>query len=507
MSVIKNKYTHLSLIIFLFVVLVSIGIGDDSLWLDESESWMWATAIPISSLVEATGQSNHAPTYYATLHGWIKIGNDSDTWIRLLSLVFMALAIPLVYLLGVVIASHRVGMIVALLFITSPFIYEFAQEARPYSLLTLSATAVLLICAVAIRKYIIEKNAPTLIGLGWRKGQYKADLLWLGFLASMLVSITTHHTALVLLPIIGGIWFSLIIFSKHRWIHLINMCICSGVIAAIYSAFFLHGFLESFSNFKQGGVAFEHAIYMLLIIYGNGRIIWANLLFIIPLLFTIWKLYSTKQWAWLLFLLVASTAMFIIVIFIGQVHGSVFKWRTMIWVSIPCFVIIGYGLANIKPFIGNILLSAIIVTNITAVVLVNQSVKQPWEQIASEVNQRFHPGDAILACPAYNHKSFYRYWDGPTSDLWGYNSRSDEKTYRMPKVNANLEEYRKYPEGNVFTLDEFKDKYDSIWVVMSWHPECREMGEHVVDISFDRHIWILKKIVAYEGNLMVRKLE
>lgn len=497
----------LAIVMVLFVGLAAIGIGDDSLWLDESESWMWATVVPVGELVKATGQSNHAPTYYAALHGWIKLGNDSDAWIRALSLIFMTWSIPVVYLLGVVAASRRVGLIAAILFASSPLIYEFAQEARPYSLLTLSAGVVLLIFALGVKQYIIEGHPPTVIGVGWRSGRLKADLLWLGLLASLLIAITTHHTALALLPIVGGLWTALIAFNRRRRTHLINTAIFAATLCAIYGAFFLPGFMESWGNFRQGGVSLRHGVFMLFIIYGNGRIVAANFLFILPPLFALWKWHATRQWVWALFFLVCCLGLLAIVLFIGQVHGSVFKWRTFIWVAVPYCALIGFGLTSMRWWLTWTLLALIVAANIVGVVMVHQSAKQPWERIAQELHSRIQPGDAIVACPAYNHKSFYRYWQGPTTDLWGYNSRTNKTAYLMPNLSANLEERRRHPTGGTLTFAELVEHYPRVWALMSWHPECRELGEPVFDVSFNRYIWVTGRPSAFEGNLAIRKIE
>ena len=504
----------LLIIIALFISLASIGIGSDSLWLDESESWVWATSVSLEDLITVTGQSNHAPTYYAALHGWIKIFGDSDTSIRLLSLVFMVCTIPLVYLLGLVIKSHRLGLIAVLLFASSPFIYEFAQEARPYSLLTLSATATLLICAYGIKKHIIENRESALIGFSLRCEKRKANLLWFAFFISLLVAITTHHTALVLLPIIGGLWFVLIMSNEYRWKHLFNLCVFVAVLALVYCAFFLSGFLISLGNFHQGGVSLKQGLFMLLIVYGNGHVLLANFLIVIPPLIAIWKLYISKQWVWAFFFLMTCTAMLLIVILIGEIHGSVFKWRTMIWVSVPCFVIIGYGLVSMRPWLCNILLSGIIITNIIAGVLVYQSEKQPWGELASKLDLMVKTEDAILVCPAYNYKSFHRYWRD-SSQVWAYSSstyeelnKTDRKILKMSDLQSGLKEQDKnHIDNSRLSLNEFVDKYNRIWVVASWHPQCHEMGDLVERIPFDGRIVMFTKINTYPSSLSIREID
>ena len=172
--------------------LMSIGIGNESLWLDEAESWVWSL-VPLAELSAVTGYSNHAPTYYTTLHGWRLIGGESETWLRLLSALFMALTVPVVYLLARTVSKdHKTGMFSALVFASSPFAYAFGQEARPYAMLTFFGGVGILCIAAKIRE-CVTGEAPVAVGRGWSEGRIESDLLWLGFMAASLVVITTHH--------------------------------------------------------------------------------------------------------------------------------------------------------------------------------------------------------------------------------------------------------------------------------------------------------------------------
>ena len=80
------------------------------------------------------------PLYYSVLHGWLRFG-DSEAALRIPSMVFGVLTIPLVYALGRTIRDHRLGLVAALLFAISPFQVWYSQEARGYSLVTLGATS------------------------------------------------------------------------------------------------------------------------------------------------------------------------------------------------------------------------------------------------------------------------------------------------------------------------------------------------------------------------------
>lgn len=495
-------------IVVVFVAASLFGIADESLWLDESESWMWAIA-PIGELTTIAGQSNHAPTYYAALHGWIKLGGDSDAWMRALSTAFMACSIPVAFLLGQVVHSRKAGIVAALLFASSPLVYEFSQEARPYSLLTLSGGVSVLLLAVGIKQHIVGDRHPALIGLGWSRGQAKDDLIWLAMLAALLVAITTHHTALLLLPILGGTWFVLIALNPHRIKHAVNLLIFTAALSAIYGAFFLPGFLESFGTFKQTPVSLRDGLFYMTIIYGNGRVIFANVLFIVPVLAALGHLVAHRQWTWAFFLFATCLGMLALVLLVGEIHGSVLKWRTFMWVATPYAVLLAWGLVAIRPrWLVWALLAGIVSYNVLGMVMVHESSKQPWQRVAQHLERLYEPGDGILACPGYNHKSLFRYWSGPTDDMWGYNSRTTKEVYPMSVLSANWIRHIKYPNVGVTMMPDFRERYDRIWVVASWHPECRDLGERVVEEPFGRRMWsIIQRLQNPDSSLVINKLE
>lgn len=75
------------------------------------------------------------PLYFLLAKGWMGLWGSSITAIRLLSVVFSILSLPLVYLLSQeLFSSGLVALLSVALFTTSPLQITYAQEARPYSL-------------------------------------------------------------------------------------------------------------------------------------------------------------------------------------------------------------------------------------------------------------------------------------------------------------------------------------------------------------------------------------
>lgn len=75
------------------------------------------------------------PFYYVLVNLWLHAFGTSATALRSLSLLASVASIPLLYLLGRALSSHRVGTYAAWIFALAPFQVAFALYNRPYALL------------------------------------------------------------------------------------------------------------------------------------------------------------------------------------------------------------------------------------------------------------------------------------------------------------------------------------------------------------------------------------
>lgn len=81
----------------------------------------------------------HSPLYYVLARGWLQAFGHSTVTIRALSLIFGLLVLPCAYWLGVELFRDRAyGWAVAAIMAISPFHVLYSQEAREYSLWTLT---------------------------------------------------------------------------------------------------------------------------------------------------------------------------------------------------------------------------------------------------------------------------------------------------------------------------------------------------------------------------------
>lgn len=83
---------------------------------------------------------NHLPFYFLLVRIWSTIG-ESEFVLRYFSTILSVLSIALIFSVGRLLAGPRVGFVAALLLSISPFHIWYSQEARMYTLMTVSVLA------------------------------------------------------------------------------------------------------------------------------------------------------------------------------------------------------------------------------------------------------------------------------------------------------------------------------------------------------------------------------
>ena len=113
-----------------------LGIG---FWIDEGLSVGIADR-PLSDIPFALREDGSPPLYYMLLHFWLDIAGRSESGVRGLSLLFALMAIPAAWWAGRQIwGTQRAAWFSAVLMAFNPFLAQYAQEARMYSLVALLA--------------------------------------------------------------------------------------------------------------------------------------------------------------------------------------------------------------------------------------------------------------------------------------------------------------------------------------------------------------------------------
>jgi mannosyltransferase len=156
------------------------GLNHQSLWIDESLSWLVGLLPLDESLTWILRDFVHPPFYYLLLRAALRLG-QSEFILRLPSAIAGTIAIPVIYKLGrdsggPFESRRATGLLTAALLAVNPFQIWYSQEARQYGLAFLLAL---------VTMYLFQ-------GLSEGKSG------WLGFVIVSALAYVTHYYALLL---------------------------------------------------------------------------------------------------------------------------------------------------------------------------------------------------------------------------------------------------------------------------------------------------------------------
>ncbi len=136
-------------------ILLRTGDFNAGLWVDEGLSFGIADR-PLTDIPGVMRQDGSPPLYYMLLHVYTHaFGVRSEVALHAFSLFFAVLAIPVAFALARSLFSPRAGWIAAALVAFNPFLTQYAQEARMYSLVVLLS---LTTCATFIGAFVLDRG-------------------------------------------------------------------------------------------------------------------------------------------------------------------------------------------------------------------------------------------------------------------------------------------------------------------------------------------------------------
>ena len=247
---------------WLVIIITLIGGGlrvllldHKGMWLDETISVWLANHSVVDILQWIIKVDQHPPLYYLLLHYWIALNGDTPYYARLLSALFGAATIPIIYLIGKRMSGVVMGLAAAVIFAFSPFNIYYAQEARMYTLLTFNAA----VAIYALVRLLTDSRSVRHIGSqfreylhawrtsgpvepdteeefsyknetrnqsGWRAWIFRhrwlpirtieTDLAWVAFMVFSAATMFSHNTA-VLFPLATNIFvLGLMLYQRKK---------------------------------------------------------------------------------------------------------------------------------------------------------------------------------------------------------------------------------------------------------------------------------------------------
>lgn len=135
------------------------------MWLDETFS-VWMASHKLADLLQwAASTDQQPPLYYLLLHYWMALIGNTPYDTRLLSALIGTGTIPIIYLIGKRISGAVLGLAAAVILAFSPFHIYYAQETRMDTLLAFNAA----VAMYALVRLLTDPRAARPIGSQFRE--------------------------------------------------------------------------------------------------------------------------------------------------------------------------------------------------------------------------------------------------------------------------------------------------------------------------------------------------
>lgn len=377
-------------------------LGAKGMWLDETFSVWMASHNVVDMLQWIIKIDQHPPLYYLLLHYWINISGTTPFQVRTLSLLFGVATIPMIYLIGKRMSGALMGLAAAMFLALSPFHIAFAQETRMYTLLTFNASAAIYALVRLLtdsrsiepigsqfRNYLHTwrtegpvKSDPkkdfsyrddTLYQTGWRSWIFRhrwlpisaieTDLAWVAFIVFSAATLLSHNTA-VLFPLATNIFvLGLILFRRIRksdapaafqapsfW----NWVKAQIGILFLWSPwifFFIRQANTVYQRFWIPQPTWESVVHVLKFFLNASAPMPANRAILIwglyVLVLGLGLVYYRGKLSIFLFLFALFAIPFLSELIVS-IWRPIFWERTLIWITIPLFLLLAAGIAQLK---------------------------------------------------------------------------------------------------------------------------------------------------------------
>jgi len=230
-------------------------LSSKGMWLDETFSVWLANHSVLDMMQWIVKIDQHPPLYYLLLHYWISLNGDTPYDVRLFSVLFGTVTIPVIYLIGKRISDSVVGLAAAVFLALSLFNIYYSQETRMYTLLTFNAA----VAIYALVRLLTDSRSVNPIGsqfgeylqawrtlgsvgpeakedfsykneargqTGWRAWIFRhrwlpikaieTDLAWVVFVIFSAATLLTHNTAVFFLLAANIFVLGLMLFQKIK---------------------------------------------------------------------------------------------------------------------------------------------------------------------------------------------------------------------------------------------------------------------------------------------------
>ena len=519
------------LIIFITLIggfLRILLLDSKGMWLDETFSlWLADQAVP-DMLQWIVRIDQHPPLYYLLLHYWIVLSGDMPYYARLLSTLFGVGTIPIVYLIGKRMSGAVMGLTAAMFLALSPFNIYFAQQTRMYTLLTFNAA----VAIYALVRLLTDPRSVRPIGSqfrdalhAWRtlgpvepdrepKGEFsyrdmtrnqsgwrawisrqrwlpiqtiETDLAWVALIVFSAATLLTHNTAVLFLLAINIFVLGLILFQRiqkpasppaFQAPSLGNWVKAQIGIFLLWSPW-LSAFIQQASRVYQEFWVPKPTwdiVTQVLISFVNGyrprdpsqvKMIWIVSLVVLCL----GLVHYRKNISRFLFL-VALFAIPFLGELIVSIRRPIFLDRTLVWITIPMFLALAAGIAQLR--FRFLIITAVLVLGANSLFSAGDYYRfwktpEDWNTAARCVAGGVEKNDLILFNATWVQIPF-DYYFVPYEE--GYYFQVEKHGVPVDMFDSGILE-PKMTKSDIPRLNSLLDGHNRVWLVYShnWYTD------------------------------------
>jgi len=401
----SRRENTLPILVLLLGFLLRVIVLNQSFWLDEATSGYVARDLGyLDILTKFSPGDFHPPLYYLILKAWGGVFGFGEVPLRMFSVVASLVGIYLVYGIAKKISSEKVTVISTLFAATSPLWIYYSQEARMYALEITLVLALVYIFVLLEEKQSLKK--------------------WLAFSLTYTLLVFTDYLPVLMIFVFAI--FALSAKKDRRWWR--SFCL-SFIIPVILLLFWMPTFRQQLtSGFEVkevvsgwwtllGSVSLKNlglipVKFILGRISFDNKILYAGVAGVTGLVFAYILLQATRgakkllQFTWLWFL---------VPLILGVVVSfkiSVLSYFRFIFVLPAMYLLLAYGVVQVKKKLLNIILIVfVLTTNLLCsfyYLLTPRFHREDWRGLVSFLKQQA-PSQIVL--PANSQTEGFRYYD------------------------------------------------------------------------------------------------
>jgi uncharacterized membrane protein len=401
---------------------------------------------------------NNPPFYYYCLKVWIKMFNDSEYYVRLLSVIFSSLSAGLIFLLANKYFNKTTAIIASFLYLSSNFLYFYSHEARAYSLIGF---------LVLLSSYLFlnfkQKNSWTYI-------------IILG-LVNFLIAYTHYIAGLV---IVFQVVFTLFYFDKTQKIKFSYSILISILLILIrftkkqFLLIFAFNNPESTFWLKKSDFTYLQEVFSEF--FFNYNLIFPLLFVImIGLIFNYKYKNNTSNFV-IIYSLMVGLGSIIIVYLVGK-KVSIFLDRYLIFAAPFIYILIAYGFSFIKNKYIGIIFSVLFFIYFSFKIDYKTSKPMDYKNAVAFIKRIKTNNDLIIVKTKGIQPLFSYYYEKDYLKLqkkeltnapnilicssWS-DVTADVKKYKRIIVLDTYEDYNPEEKEFVLKLSELKTKYSTL---------------------------------------------